>query len=316
MSHARVYVFLFLIYPLTNGLSQEYRYVPFPDSNAIWSEVYYPGTDAYGYDQPPVLERFAIPGGDTIIDTLSYKKLYIFYDTIFDINKATCIGGIREDTNKRIYFKGDKEIHNFKPMNFLYNYNEITLFDFSLSIGDTIKNINCRPEDDLIIVDDIDTVVIGNSLRKLFSFKLYGWVKWIEGIGNLRGLLFTSGDIFNNGLFDDLICFKQNDTVLYLNTNYPDCIPVITSIEIKKNEYESISAYPNPAAGGIIEFFFGENDIETILILDGSGQILDIVEVYGLYNFAYSVEKYKPGIYLYKTMNKKGILYTGKFIVK
>jgi hypothetical protein len=63
MSHARAYVVLLLILvSLSNGFSQEYRYIPFPDSNAIWSEIYYPGTDLNGYMQPPILERFAVPG--------------------------------------------------------------------------------------------------------------------------------------------------------------------------------------------------------------------------------------------------------------
>ncbi|MEA1897883.1 MAG: hypothetical protein U9N53_09505, partial [Bacteroidota bacterium] len=205
------------------GHSQEYEYVAFPDLGAIWSEIYYHPEPTWPdtVHKPPSFERFAVSGEDTIINEFTYKKLYIFYDTVFVKNNATYVGGIREDEHKRIYFISDTVIHEHKPMNEFYNYEEIILYDFSLKVGDTIRNINCIPDDDRLVVKRIDTIQIGNTFRKRFSFDPVSWVQWIEGIGNLRGLLFTSGDLPFNGTYGDLICFKQNGKILYFNDNYP-----------------------------------------------------------------------------------------------
>jgi len=158
----------------------------------------------------------------------------LFYDTVFNKNNATYFGGIREDSLKRVYFKGEIGLHRFKPTPEWDGFEEIILYDFSLGIGDTINSskdslfYNWHYYDTLVIYD-IDTIHIGNTLRKVYYFEKYYWVSWIEGIGNTRGLLFTSGDIPNSGLYGNLICFKQNNEVLYLNAR--DCMPPITSIQ-------------------------------------------------------------------------------------
>ena len=117
-----------LCFSVLNVFSQEYKYVPFPDSGAIWSEAYHPPL-RNGVFPPPIYERFALSGEDTIIDEIIYNKLYIFFDTVFNKNDATYAGGIREDENKRVYFKGDNIIHDFKPMIDFHNYEEILLFE-------------------------------------------------------------------------------------------------------------------------------------------------------------------------------------------
>lgn len=149
---------------------QEYEYVPFPTSGAIWSEAYQPPLDINGNLPPPILERFALTDEDTVINEHTYKKLYIFYDTVFNPSTATPIGGIREDDQRRVYYKGAK-IHDFKPMNYFYDYEEIMLFDFSINIGDTIKVGNFHPyPDEWLVVQDIDTIQLGGTLRKRYCF--------------------------------------------------------------------------------------------------------------------------------------------------
>ena len=294
------------------SFSQEYEYVAFPDSGVIWSEIYYPPIFS-GID--PNYERFALSGEDTIINSLTYKKLYIYFDTIFNKNNATYIGGIREDSQKRVYYKGDTVIHDFKPMIDFHDFEEIVLFDFSVNIGDTIREGNF-PEGAWIIVENIDTIQIGNTYRKRFHFNPMPWVKWIEGIGSLKGLLFTSGDLPTNGLNNDLICFKQNGEILYFNTEFSDCIPFITSIKIEKHDNSEITLFPNPSNINSIKINFGELRISIIQIVDCNGRLIGIynVEMHSSYNL--STEKYQPGIYFYKATNENGIAYTGKFVVQ
>ena len=67
-------IILLLLLATNIEAQQEYEYVPFPTSDAIWSEIYrfseinwqYPGY---------VYERFAVNGEDTIINGYSGKFL-------------------------------------------------------------------------------------------------------------------------------------------------------------------------------------------------------------------------------------------------
>jgi hypothetical protein len=302
------------IYPI-KGYLQEYKYVPFPDSNAIWSEIFYPPLFSGEY---PNYERFALPGEDTIINSNTYKKLYLFYDTVFNKNNATYIGGIREDSSKKFYFTGDKIIHDFKPMlEFLDSNNELLLYNFSLNVGDTFRDGNLSKYYEFLVVSEIDTIQVNSAYRKMFYFEPIWWVKWIEGIGNIKGLLFTSGDLPTNGLDNDLICFKQNDTILYFNDEYNDCIPLITSIKTEKIDCLKIKIYPNPATNNIVQFEFGDNNrFSTIEIFNCTGVKVNCIHVNNQSNIVYSTEKYQPGIYFYSATNQKGIKHTGKFVVQ
>ncbi len=297
--------------------AQEYEYVPLPDSGAVWSEVYSFGEPRWPDTivKPPSYERFTVSGEDTTINDIIYKKLYLFYDSVFTKSEATCIGGIREDENKRVYFKSDTFIHEFKPMNWMYEYNEIVLYDFSVNIGDTIKSINGFP-DDVLIVSYIDTIMIKNKYRKSIHFQDFFWVSWIEGIGNTNGLLFNSGSLPTCSCGSgDLICFQQNGETLYFNKNYSDCFPLLTGIEIKKNSLSDINIFPNPANDNI-RFSFGIQQLERIQIMDCNGRVCGNFNVQLLQEFNLSIGKYQPGIYFYKATNNNGRILTGKFVVQ
>jgi hypothetical protein len=257
-------IFISLAFAFLKANTQTYQYVPFPTENAVWSEEYwFSSENKYSIHS---YERFAINGEDTLINNKVYKKLYLFYDTIFNSNTAIYLGGIREE-NKKIYYLGDT-VHQGKPLTDYYGFNqEILLYDFSLNIGDTLPTVATTPCNFIIsptFVTEIDTVLIGNKFRKVFKFNTYG-VSWAEGIGNISifgdaGLLFciaphpTKGDWGNH-----LICFKQNDTIIYFNNNYSECMP----LNINENNVmnENIVVSPNPATNyltiksGIIQPF-------------------------------------------------------------
>ncbi|MBN2164915.1 MAG: T9SS type A sorting domain-containing protein [Marinilabiliaceae bacterium] len=310
----RILLTLIILIPISL-FSQEYEYVPFPDSGAIWSEVYQPPINSDLTWLEPIYERFALNGEDTVINDTVYKKLYIFYDTTFNKNTATYIGGIREDENKRVYYKGDTIIHDFKPMVDFHNYEEILLFDFSVSIGDTIWEGN-YPEGVFQIVSNIDTIQIEGGWRRRIHFQNYYWVKWIEGIGSTKGLLFTSGDLPTNGLDNNLICLIQGNEIKYFNNNYNDCIPIITGIETYQNNNSAINVYPNPVVNNCLTFQFGNCLVSNLKIFDCKGNSLGMYEVGGQAEYILKTEKYQPGVYFYIATNKQGIGHTGKFVVQ
>ncbi|MBN2166754.1 MAG: T9SS type A sorting domain-containing protein [Marinilabiliaceae bacterium] len=296
---------VFVLAVLSQLFAQEYEYVPFPDSGAVWSEMY------TSDETMVVYERFTLSGEDTIINDIYYKKLYIFYDKTFDKKKAKCIGGIREDENKRIYFKGDTVIHNDKPLWLAEPpLDEMLLYDFSLEIGDTIKNGNSHDE---IVVMDIDTILFGNTLRKVF--KLSHHVEWIEGIGNTRGLLYSSGDIAIGGSNGYLICFIQNDIVLYHNDYYDDCFPSTLNADIKQINPE-ILVCSNPLEQQI-QFKWCNCIINRIEIFDVQGVLIDVINVSNdSTEVNYPTNRMQSGVYIYRANSSNGYSQTGRFVVE
>ena len=285
-----------------------YEYVPFPTSDAIWSEVYYFKDDANW--QPPSYERFAINGEDTIINEIIYTKIYMFLGTVFDRNTATYVGALREDEQKRVWLKMDTPLHPSKPYPYM---DEILLYDFSVNEGDTIKSeyLNVNPSWEVVMVEKIDTIEIGNTYRKKIKIKTDHWqsIEWIEGIGSLCGLFFASylqtpiGSIPKNVL----IGFKYQDDILYFDDTYLDFYP--TNIQ-------TINSSKMPAiriSGTDIMFEFEEKDnISVIQIFNMTGSLQTTLQK----KFILNTNSYVSGIYIYKAMDNSGNSYTGKFIVQ
>lgn len=296
--------------------AQEYQYVPFPDSGAIWSEVYNP-SHKEGETFKDIYERFVLSGEDIIIKDLTYKKLFLFYDSIFVKSKSTYIGGIREDNEKHVYYIGDS-VHWLKPYNSFNDYDkekELLLYDFSLGIGDTLKegNINIFK---WLTVKNIDTVQVENTLRKKYSFNDRR-LEWIEGIGSIRGLLFAvhpevTGSYPPN---NSLICFIQNGSVIYHEEYFDDCFPSIVSVETKQTKF-NINVCPNPANRNNIRFEWGNRKIEAIEIFNFKGMQVGSVNVTGKTSVEYPAEALQPGIYLYRATGPDNEKQTGKFVVK
>jgi len=304
----RILLAIILLLPLL-APAQEYQYVPFPDSGAVWSEMYNPPMD----DGPTTYENFTLTGEDTLINELSYKKLYIFYDSVFNKSKALCVGGIREDDQKRVYYNGEN-IHSFKPIK--NKTSEVLLYDFSASIGDTIKNGNFYWED-YLVVKEIDTIQIGNTLRRVYQFLNISWVKWIEGIGNIKGLLFTSGALPTNGVNGDLICFLQNDEVFY-HTDieyYTDCFPSSVGISNSKLKDFDVMVCPNPVTGNSIRFKWS-NILKTLELFNFNGVLIENINVAGQNQLEYPAESLQPGLYFYRATGSGGSVQTGKFEIK
>ncbi len=237
------YLFILLALAFFKANAQSYQYVPFPTGDAVWSEYY----RSEEQQSPPwfyyYYDKIAMTGEDTTINEKIYKKLYLFNDTVFNIHNATYLGGLREQ-NKKIYYYGDT-IRSLKP---IYAFQEILLYDFNLTIGDTLHPDSNTYSNFLgyFIVKNIDTIIIGNVPRRRITFN-GSYARWVEGVGDLEGLLFPiSGIVTKSGQpLGDLICFKQNDTIVYFNNNYSECMPL--NVPAKTAASENIIISPNPA---------------------------------------------------------------------
>lgn len=266
-------------------------YHPFPTKNAVWTEMnFFPYPD-YGYE----FHSYALKDSDTIIDGKLYHKLYHSTDTIFTEDKLC--GGLREE-DKKLYYYSIKEIPYLLTK--ITEGTEVLLFDFSLNSSDTLYFPIRRSTNDEYIITKTDSVNINNSFYKEYTISYSKEVTltpfvWLEGIGYKRGLLYATGDFPNNGMWNDLICFKKDNKILYHYDYYKNCYYLPSGIEPVKSD--RLVIYPNP-----VKF---NGNIET----DGlSYQFLELYDIYGRKVAHYCIEGTKmvsftvqgfiPGIYL------------------
>ena len=220
--------------------TQSYEYIPIvKEGLQIWT------TDRkYGqYNEQYRYERLALTEEDTIINGENYKKIYSFTERDFNIENATFVCGIRENENKQVFVA-------------YHNRPEFMLYDFSLTEGDSILAESNGEYDLYFNVTDVDTIDYnGVERRKItLQFYNYAWVTWIEGIGNIEGLLMDwrsytmAMDPMPNVR---LRCYEHNEECLYsdfsFNESIYDCYtPLYAGLE--NNEFENeVSVYPNPA---------------------------------------------------------------------
>lgn len=221
--------------------TQSYEYIPIvKEGLQIWT------TDQkYGqYNEQYRYERLALTEEDTIINGENYKKIYSFTEREFDIETATFVCGIRENENKQVFVAS------------YHNQQEFLLYDFSLTEGDSILAESNGEYDLYFNVTDVDTIDYnGVERRKItLQFYNYAWVTWIEGIGNIEGLLMDwrsyimAMDPMPNVR---LRCYEHNEECLYSDFSFDESIDdCYTSLYtgLEENETQNnILLYPNPA---------------------------------------------------------------------
>lgn len=251
------YLFLCCIFC---NLSIGQNYTPFDFDNGLWEEEYYNmqhERSRYNY----------YTNGDTIINNLTYKKLYKTgrYTITYGIsgipwnNFSTDFGFIREDNNKRIY--------HINPSN---GGVEELLYDFNIALGDTIAIPPIRNMYDSATVIAVDSVFICSSMRKRYRLdpvgtQLLGILYWIEGVGGSHGLIprynwFESGVIYT--CYSDSTCVNP-------------CVRFLSTRTIDETQFSKLATiYPNPSSEtSIIQFNNGATKT-SIQVINNIGQIV------------------------------------------
>lgn len=213
--------FVFLVC-VSKTNSQTNVYHPFPLDSATWRFDYSNSTcNGYCFTYDNVMK------GDTTINLHSYKR--------YGSNQ----GAIRQDISlKKIYY---------------YNYNpssESLLYDFNLSVGDTIPHTWYGNSDtaSLVTVQSIDSIIINGQNRNKFILHNQSFssqIELIEGVGNTFGILSPFIPCICGV---DLVCFK-GDGILQLShlSGHSNCDNLVGINEKTKEENFFIS--PNPTTG-------------------------------------------------------------------
>ncbi|PID94383.1 MAG: hypothetical protein CSA95_02900 [Bacteroidetes bacterium] len=296
-------IILFLIFPNTLKCQE---YIPFPDSNAIWSEV-------FTSQQPFQIETYQYGiVGDTIISSVAYHKVYKLNDTIYPLDPGQYCGAIREDNSKHIYvigcectFPGSGE-------------GEVLLYDFSKSVGDTVfVGIDGLGPEGYLIISNIDSMLIEDNYRKTFHFNTLYNFYWIEGIGSTRGL-FSPITAQPTGFQKwELICFNQDNTIKFLNPEFSTCFPVFTSVDEPKQSIHNVRIFPHPITDiSVIEFNNQNFNFQSFELFNMVGQKMEELNIEGKSHMTISADNFKPGLYFFRISGYNMINETGMIIIK
>lgn len=281
----------------------------------IYSQNYHPiiGEDktwnvlSVGVNPPPPWDTtfFTISyklSGDTIINSVTYKKMYSSLEEIPINWNLVCF--MREDANRKVWLKD-----NFWEDEFL-------MYDFSINEGDSIQV--GFPEPVYLYVDSITSVTVNGTLRPKYcmSCKIMPDYRetWIEGIGSNKGII-SSGSAFIVGGWSWLLCMSEGGELIYMNPNYNSCYLISTDIIEKNNSI--IQVYPNPAKDKLILNLGHDGNYEEIKLINSQGVVVlheDLLDCHD--NFFIDISKLPKGFYLYMLTTSQKLTLSGKIVIK
>jgi len=279
-----------LLVLVTQTKSQQYFQVMDPTSRWIeytnWFEI--------GW------ENTFFVSGDTTIENRNYKKVYeIFYHSILDTVDCELIGGIREENNKMFFIPC-----NNNPLECIVSDPlELLLYDFNMSIGDTITysvdSLNSLHN----IAFNIDSIQINGDYRKrieVHSVETAGSIIrigfWIEGIGSTLGLFspIHYTDCGPGAFNTELLCYYEDNTYIYSPFDSIYCNTV--GIEHLYDKEISMKVYPNPT-NGMINICLSRNIESRITVYNIFGEEMISKKFNGNISFI-NLSKFAKGIYI------------------
>lgn len=284
------------------NIANAQNYFPFPDSNTVWSV----SQMKYGIK------------GDTIINSLNYKKYYRqIYDSFYDFRNTTYFAAIREDS-KKIY--GIKSTDSVEKL----------LYDFTMVTGDTVYTYPFEPEynnqERKLKISKTDSIIINGNYRKMYVIKTVEGYRgvmdeyWIQGIGSTSGI-FNQGNSFNcvaDCQVSILLCFHQNDTLKYISEDYHSCYQKSTGGAIEETSQNRIKSiiYPNPVTGkSVLNTNLRLSNSNNIRFYNSLGKLVS-VKCSKDTDIEINKSDFSNGIFFYQLFDKNKMIDTGSFIVE
>ncbi len=230
MNAMKTKLFLPVMAMLSIGLSSQ-EYHPLIEEGNSWSVLY----ESSG---PPSATTFTYAiSGDTIINQIEYKKLYM--STQQEPNEWKLDWAVREEDDRKVY------VWSFHLME------EWLMYDFAAAVGDTFTILPANPNLYLVI-DSITTTEINQSERTKFWLTImengtpspYEPETWIEGIGSNKGIIHSGSSAFI-GAAHWLTCKWENEELVYQNPEYDSCY--ITTVSVEEMGVSRLHLFPNPA---------------------------------------------------------------------
>ena len=288
-------LFLFCCVQMANAQD----YIPFPTSNAMWRE-YSSSFEGHCYDYQYLIT------GDTIINGLIYHKLHLSGVEYPYSGWDECNMNAGREIN---YYAGCFRNDTLAKKVYLYGEPEKLIYDFSLSVGDTIPTLFLNDLDPKYcrVVLSIDSIELGGIYRK--RFLITNGVYIIEGMGSTYGLL-PEYCPFESILY--LKCFSINEETIYpAGGGY--CAPAYLAIEDYHHDRNRITLYPNPAYSTFQIKGIGDFQNVTISVYNMYGQIVMHERIVNK-DESIHIEDLCKGVYMVNISSKNSMVTTCKLI--
>ncbi len=248
---------------------------------------------------------------DTLINTDRYYKLYktgiAYYDSPFPVNHLY-IGAIRDEDNQLFFVEKNSTKEEF-------------LYDFNLEKGDTILS---SIEKGMVVAS---VEVLDDGRKKInitkTDFQRGECMNWnnsyfIEGIGSMGGVLFETPCNHVGYVENYLMCYKENDTLVYQSSLSPfQCDEQTIPLNSKVKESGQFSIYPIPASSDLkidLKNLTGIGSSYAIYDMSGSLILLNTLPQ-GVNITEFDTRSLMNGIYFIKIFTETAC-FTQKFVVE
>lgn len=297
-------------------------FLPLPTKNVEWSVLVRFSDNFLGTIYTTNHYR---PLGDTIIQNKIFTKLYSSTGKAFNIDSAKYVGAYISELSYVFFIDKGKFIPRL-------------LYDFNAPIGWVSTTLNCNPNNDKCIFYRLvskDTVMYNDQVRRTrFNFEVRktgesGFIErhpysWIEGLGSTLGILpdpyiYSFSPIGYPVIVKDLLCFKQNDTLIYTHPDlykgkcFVDILDDVKTIDAPS----TVNIYPNPTSDKL----FIQHDLNvsksaaSILLMDVMGRVV-LKRTLDASLVQLDVANLSPGVYFAQMRSKEGRVSVCKKIIK
>ena len=275
----------------------------FPLSGAKWTELSFRTDPLGGGNYDSTYYSYQLEG-DTVINDIRRSKLYYSCPKCFDPEEPSLLAGFFHVDEKKVYYRV-YEWHFTSCVE--ETEDDYLLYDFGLDVGDNVSRCEYGRSNR---ITDIDSVMLGQQKRKRYTLERYWLSQYcIEGMGDTGGLLSPIRGVLGVETIK-IVCFSQNDEVLYLDPDFIDCSTPKISIE-KADVIDGLTIYPNPFERDICVEYSTE-ELKSLALFDQSGRR---VFQKGVEGFKACIEpNLPPGIYALVIETASGKQYSKKII--
>jgi len=286
----------FGIYFLLNSGIVAQTYTAFSDSESLWKII------SYDYNIQPSfigeLYYYKLVNSDTIIQGHTYKKVYKKTDMLSGniVNYPWYFyAAIRQDT-------GQRKVFCYLPM---HGMDEL-LYDFSLTLNDTLPNSIINPGSSVEVIDSVDSILGSDGFyRRSYHFSpgnCHSDSKLIEGVGGNWGLFEEFGCPTSG--YTALQCYSLSSTPIL---DFGDCSFPLSSTELAPNtdddKIRAINGMDNFSIESSVPIVqININTIQGVIVktimLNYSSEI---------YFYTLDLSKFYSGLYIIEIIHKTSI---------
>lgn len=245
---------------------------------------------------------FYFISGDSTINNQHYSIIRSSYDSLSTI----FIQGLLRESGDVVYF--------IPP-----DHTEGILYDFSLQAGDSayVRNMFCGDQDMALYVLQVDTVEHYGVERKRWFLTHYGEIVdvWLEGIGSLYGPLHTAFNLCIVSPTWELLCYYEDDVLLYMMPYATSCYETSVSVEELANTGK-VDISPNPVRSGQPLRINTLENVRQVKLFNAAGSKMESFYPSGNSDLSISTNDYQQGIYILQIITANHQTHTFKVVIE